>query len=114
MYGCTAYSHSPSPIPLVFIVNSKQAKFLPVYRNFSRIFSSEWAETPVLVLDSLPIQAKTHLHSISGIASTAYGRPQAVFLQIFHEWKSVKIAHKGNIPLTPFTLKTKRILYWKR
>ena len=67
------------PIPLVFIVNSKQVKFLPVYRNFSRIFSPEWAETPVLALDSLPVQAKTRLHSISGIASTACGRPQAFF-----------------------------------
>jgi hypothetical protein len=37
-----------------------------------------------LVLVSLPMQAKTRLHSISGIASTACGRPQALFLQIFH------------------------------
>lgn len=79
-----------------------------------------------MFLRGLPIWAKTCLlffletastacvMTQGRIASTAYGRPQAVFLQIFHEWKSVKIAHKGNIPLTPFTLKTKRILYWKR
>ena len=78
---------------------------------------SEWAATPVWVLGSLPVQAKTRLHSISGtastacvmtqgvIASTACGRPQALFLQIFHEEKSVKIAHKGKIPLTPLRSK---------
>ena len=66
-----------------------------------------------MVLGSLPVQAKTRLYSISGIASTArvmtqgeiastaYGRPQALFLQNFRKRKSVKIAHKGTIPLTP-------------
>ena len=44
------------------------------------------------------------------IASTACGRPQALFLQIFHEWKSVKIAHKGKIPLTPLRSKFRNFL----
>ncbi len=71
----------PSPF---IIVKGKCAKFLPIYQNFFRIFPSVWAVTPILVLVSLPMQAKTRLHSISGIASTACGRPQALFLQIFH------------------------------
>jgi len=66
---------------------------------------------PVLVLSSLPVQAKTRLYSNSGIASTAcvmtlgekastaYGRPQAEFSQIFSCGTSVKIGlHKGKPP----------------
>jgi len=64
---------------------------------------SVWAVTPVWVLGSLPVQVKTRLYSSSGIASTArvmthgeiastaYGRPQAEFSQIFPCGTSVKI-----------------------
>ena len=64
-----------------------------------------------MVLSSLPVQAKTRLHSISGIASTARvmtqgeiastacGRPQTEFSQIFSYGTSVKIGlHKGKNP----------------
>lgn len=47
-------------------------------------------------------------------ASTAYGRPQAVFLQNFQEWKSVKIAYKGQIPLTPLLCKIRMIFHRKK
>jgi len=62
-----------------------------------------WAVTPILVLGSLPVQAKTRLYSNTGIASTAhvmtqgkiastaYGHPQAEFSQIFLCRTSVKI-----------------------
>jgi len=73
-------------------------------------------------LCSLPVQAKTRLHSISGIASTArimtqgeiastaYGHPQAEFSQFFPYGISAKIGlHKGIIPLTPLN-NTK--LFW--
>ncbi len=67
-----------------------------------------------MVLSSLPVQAKTRLHSISGIASTARvmtqgeiastacGRPQTEFSQIFSYGTSVKIGlHKGKNPPNP-------------
>ena len=99
---------------------NRQKTFL-FTKTFSEFFSSVWAVTPVWVLGSLPVQAKPRLHSISGIASTARvmtqggiastacGRPQALFLQNFHKWKSVKIAHKGTIPLTPSAVQNSQI-----
>ena len=41
------------------IVNSKQVKNLPIYQNFFKEFLPDWAATPVWVLGSLPVQAKT-------------------------------------------------------
>ncbi len=86
---------------------------LPIWAKTCLLFFLETASTACVYTQGV-IASTACVMTQGRIASTAYGRPQAVFLQIFHEWKSVKIAHKGNIPLTPFTLKTKRILYWKR
>ncbi len=112
----------------------KVSKTFLFTKTFSEFFSSVWAVTPVWVLGSLPVQAKTLLYSISGIASTAcvmtqgeiastacvytqdkiastaYGRPQADFSQIFSCGNSVKIGlHRGISP-NPFILQNQNFL----
>ena len=46
---------------LKIILHSKYAKFLPIYKNFFKIFLSKWAATLVSFLDRLTIQLKIHL-----------------------------------------------------
>ena len=43
------------------ILHSKYAKFLPIYKNFFKIFLSKWAATLVSFLDRLTLQLKIHL-----------------------------------------------------